>query len=393
VSQAYQHLLRPAPVPSAMARAASAGAKQQVANAQQKLKSAGCYAGPIHGLMDNATRRGVQCFQRASGLPVHPSGQIDAATNSALNSNAAAASSPASRVAGRARKASGSGRADAAASGPLTHGPVLHSSLATSAPHAVATKALGLRSSPATFRTGAPPRATPGAVAMTSGASSSSSSPSNATRVTSAQARLPPGTSPGAARRQLGARLRGTGSLPTNVAGLSLAPTGPSTSTFSPGARPMASAADKHPAYWKPTGFRVPLIMAAAIAAGQTALITQLPQMDFRGENVVIDPTVIGPNCLVTVPTVGTNPQIAGGPAGTGIPGTMFSPNQCGALDFSMQISNQGNALAMSVTNTLTNATLNFACLIFGHEVSMDTSASGAAGGVAPAGAYVPGRG
>jgi hypothetical protein len=137
---------------------------------------------------------------------------------------------------------------------------------------------------------------------------------------------------------------------------------------------------------YTPTGFRVPVILNATIAALGTAQISIIPQMDFRGENLVIDPTIIGPNCTVTVPTIGTIPQIAGGVATTGIPGTMFSPSQAGALDFTMDIANQGNSINTTVVSTLTSTTLNFAALLFGREVEM--SSGGATTGVAHAGSY-----
>jgi hypothetical protein len=139
---------------------------------------------------------------------------------------------------------------------------------------------------------------------------------------------------------------------------------------------------------YKSTGFRIPLILSGAIPAAGTLTISVNPQMDFRGENVVVDGTTVGPNCTMTIPVVGTTPQIAGGPASTGVPGTMFSPSQAGALDFKMDISNQGNALATTVVSTLTSTTLNFLALIFGHEVEEDTSAQGSTAGVAGAGSY-----
>lgn len=139
---------------------------------------------------------------------------------------------------------------------------------------------------------------------------------------------------------------------------------------------------------FKPTGFRVPLILSATIAPLGTAQISINPQMDFRGENLVVDPTVIGPNCTVTIPTVGTVPQIAGGQANAGVPGTMFQPNQCGALDFTMDIANQGNALSTTVVSTLTSLTMSFVALLFGREVEQDFSPGAATAGVAGAGSF-----
>jgi hypothetical protein len=139
---------------------------------------------------------------------------------------------------------------------------------------------------------------------------------------------------------------------------------------------------------YKSTGFRVPLILSATIAPLGTAQISINPQMDFRGENLVIDPTIIGPNCTVTIPVVGTVPQIAGGNAAAGVPGTMFPPNQNGALDFTMDIANQGNALSTTVVSTLTSVTMSFVALLFGREVEVDTSPGAATAGVAGAGQY-----
>lgn len=161
----------------------------------------------------------------------------------------------------------------------------------------------------------------------------------------------------------------------------------------------------KSPGQWSPTGLRVPLVLAQSIPAATSALVSQNPQMDFRGENFVIDTVIVGPNCTVTVPTVGTTPQVAGGPASTGVPGTIFSPNQNVPLDFSMMISNQGNAVSVTVTNTLTSLALAFAALLFGHEVSAHQARSeerndthimrqgehrfgGRFGGMAPAGSF-----
>jgi hypothetical protein len=146
---------------------------------------------------------------------------------------------------------------------------------------------------------------------------------------------------------------------------------------------------NKNVAMWKPTGLRVPLVLAQSIPASSAALVTQNPQMDFRGENLICDTVVVGPNCTITVPTVGTTPQVAGGPAGTGVPGTMFSPTQSSPMDFQMMISNQGNAVQITVTNTITTSALAFASLLFGQEVEVDHQAlAAAAAGMAPAGAF-----
>jgi hypothetical protein len=143
---------------------------------------------------------------------------------------------------------------------------------------------------------------------------------------------------------------------------------------------------------WKPTGFRAPLILAAVLAASGTATLSIIPQMDFRGENIVVDPTVVGPNCTMTIPIVGTVPQIAGGVGTTGLPGTIFSPAQAGAMDFTMDIANQGNQFQTTVVNTNTTLGLNFAALVFGREVeeaSDQQKAQQATTGTAPAGTFL----
>lgn len=176
--------------------------------------------------------------------------------------------------------------------------------------------------------------------------------------------------------------------------------TAPTSPHFSLGGRSMnAGASNRAVGMWSPTGLRVPLVLAQTITANSTATVTQNPQMDFRGENFIIDPTVIGPNCTVTVPTVGTTPQVAGGPSGTGVPGTIFSPTQNNPMDFSMMISNQGNAVAVTVQNTQTSLALNFASLLFGQEVgwtgqnapqhhAFQSPIAGVGAGMAPAGSF-----
>jgi hypothetical protein len=141
---------------------------------------------------------------------------------------------------------------------------------------------------------------------------------------------------------------------------------------------------------WRSTGWRIALVLTASITAASNSSISVLPQMDFRGENLVIDGTTVGPSSTLTLPSVGTIPQIAGGNASTAVPGTLFSPNQAGALDFKMSISNQGNAVSFTANNTNTTVTLAFAALLFGTEVEQDTS-GGMTTGVAPAGAYTGG--
>lgn len=136
------------------------------------------------------------------------------------------------------------------------------------------------------------------------------------------------------------------------------------------------------------TGFRAPLLFSQSIAASAAGVaVVAKPQMDFRGENLVIDSTVVGPNCSVAMPTVGSIPQIIGGGASTTVPGTLFDPRQCGALDFEMAIAQQGNDITILVTNS-TAATLAFACALFGHEVEPQSGASAATAGVMPPSAY-----
>jgi len=141
---------------------------------------------------------------------------------------------------------------------------------------------------------------------------------------------------------------------------------------------------------WRSTGWRICLVLTATITGGSNAAISVNPQMDFRGENLVIDTTTVGPSSTLTIPSIGTIPQIAGGTASTAVPGTLFSPAQAGALDFKMSIANQGNAVSFTANNTNTTVTLSFAALLFGTEVEMDQS-GGMTTGVAPAGAYTGG--
>lgn len=137
---------------------------------------------------------------------------------------------------------------------------------------------------------------------------------------------------------------------------------------------------------WRSTGWRICLLLTASIAGAGNASISVNPQMDFRGENLVIDTTTVGPSSTLTIPSIGTIPQIAGGTASTAVPGTLFSPAQAGALDFKMSIANQGNAVQFTANNTNTSVTLAFAALLFGCEVeSYDGSMTT---GVAPAGSY-----
>jgi hypothetical protein len=136
------------------------------------------------------------------------------------------------------------------------------------------------------------------------------------------------------------------------------------------------------------TGFRAPLLFSSTLGIAASAVqVVSKPQMNFRGENLVIDQTSVGPNCAVTMPTVGSIPQIIGGGSSTTVPGTLFSPNQCGALDFEMYLAEQGNDVTILATNNLTTLTLAFACAIFGHQVQSDGSPMPVAGVAAP-GAY-----
>lgn len=142
---------------------------------------------------------------------------------------------------------------------------------------------------------------------------------------------------------------------------------------------------------WRSTGWRICLVLTATITGGSNAAISVNPQMDFRGENLVIDTTTVGPSSTLTIPSIGTIPQIAGGTASTAVPGTLFSPAQAGALDFKMSIANQGNAVSFTANNTNTSVTLSFAALLFGTEVEQDMSGGAMTSGVAPAGAYTGG--
>jgi hypothetical protein len=134
------------------------------------------------------------------------------------------------------------------------------------------------------------------------------------------------------------------------------------------------------------TGFRAPLLFnQAGLAALSTGnQVTSKPQCDFRGENLVIDPTTVGPSSAIAMPTVGSLVQIIGGGNSTTVPGTLFDPRQCGALDFEMDIAEQGNDIVIIVTNTSTNVTLTFACALFGHKVAPDQGGQAATAGVLP---------
>jgi hypothetical protein len=139
---------------------------------------------------------------------------------------------------------------------------------------------------------------------------------------------------------------------------------------------------------WRSTGWRICLVLTASIAGAGGAAISVNPQMDFRGENLVVDGTTVGPSSTLTIPAVGTIPQIAGGTASTAVPATLFSPAQAGALDFKMSIANQGNAVQFNANNTNTTVTLAFAALLFGTEVELDQGSGGMTTGVSPAGSY-----
>ncbi len=97
--------------------------------------------------------------------------------------------------------------------------------------------------------------------------------------------------------------------------------------------------------------------------------------------------TTVGPNFTLQLPSVGATPQIAGA-VNTAVPGTLFDPRQCGALDWKMMIANQGNAISVVVNNTNTTLAIAFVALLFGHEVGPAAAPRGTTSGVAPAGAY-----
>lgn len=137
-------------------------------------------------------------------------------------------------------------------------------------------------------------------------------------------------------------------------------------------------------------GFRAALLFNATLLAAASAIqVVSKPQKTFRGENVVIDSVLVGPFCNVTMPTVGSDVQIIGGGNSTTVPGTLFAPNQNGALDFEMYIAEQGNDVSFNVTNNQATLPLSFAAAIFGVQVTAVPGQPAVQGGTL--GVLVPG--
>lgn len=144
---------------------------------------------------------------------------------------------------------------------------------------------------------------------------------------------------------------------------------------------------------WKGTPKRVPVIFAQAnLAAATSNTLAITPSWPFRGENLVIDGTT-GALCTVQIPSVGPNPQVAGGTPSTNIPGTAFPPTQTDCVRMGFDISEQGNQLSLTYTNSQTSLTLNFVAMVLGtvvEEASQADQQAMARTGISMAGNYIP---
>lgn len=154
---------------------------------------------------------------------------------------------------------------------------------------------------------------------------------------------------------------------------------GTTTTMMSPGAQKNAQ--------YDSTGYRVPLALVSTgtVAASAAGAISVNPQMDFRGENLIID-TTTGAQFSLLLPSVGAAPQIAGA-VNSAVPALLFSPAQCGALDWKMMVANQGNAISTTVNNTNTTLAFTFVGLLFGHEAA-PAAPGRSTTGVAPASSF-----
>jgi hypothetical protein len=150
---------------------------------------------------------------------------------------------------------------------------------------------------------------------------------------------------------------------------------------------PMSPGAQKN-AQYDSTGYRVPLALVSTgtVAASSAGAISVNPQMDFRGENLVID-TTTGAQFTLLIPSVGASPQIAGA-VNSAVPALLFSPAQCGALDWKMMVANQGNAISTTVNNINTTLAFTFVALLYGHEAAQAAPGRSNTTGVAPAGSF-----
>jgi hypothetical protein len=408
--------------------------RTQIANVQRGLMAAGHNPGSTNGELDYQTRAALRSFQANHHLPV--TGTVDGATHAAVTGGASETGT--GKRAGRsdlpgAHPNVGAINHAATKGAPVvrlaTHLPPIH-------PHRVPVAGVVHPSHPAPPRSSfGPQKPTPPAHFRNSFPGHLGSTPGHA-RFPPHQVSFPPrgaqhaGPSSGAQQGLKsppgGAAYAGPSgppqgagaSPPTSQAvgfsggqghgpgGAAAGDTGGRHGGFRPGGSAgrkaqggMASAQTQGSTHmankgntkgWRSTGWRICLVLTATITGGSNAAISVNPQMDFRGENLVIDTTTVGPSSTLTIPSIGTIPQIAGGTASTAVPGTLFSPAQAGALDFKMSIANQGNAVSFTANNTNTTVTLSFAALLFGTEVEMDQS-GGMTAGVAPAGAYTGG--
>lgn len=118
---------------------------------------------------------------------------------------------------------------------------------------------------------------------------------------------------------------------------------------------------------WESAGKRVPIIFQSngTVAAAATATIQVQPQLDFRGENFVVDATT-GAFFSVVSFKVGVPDQNAGGSGN--IPCSIFSPTQNGAIDYEMDLANSGTIIQLTVINNDTVAHA-FIGTLWGHEI------------------------
>lgn len=400
--------------------AAVAGRTQQraaISNVQSALAAHGFDPGSTNGELDHSTRRALKGFQSANNLP--QTGTIDSTTHAMVTDVPRRAGSSVTPATGAiqhgAPKGSpvvrvGRGMAPMSPSAVPLAGTVAHPSLQALRSAMAPPKA---SPSPVSFRNSAGGHRAPSLPPMLGGQTRSSWSGAGdqtAGKVPSTSGSMQSAGPTGGPPQGAGAVAGGTQSVvsfPGMGSGSGGAGAG-DTAGRSGGFRPGGSAGRKaqggqapaqtsgrtHMASnkggtkgWRSTGWRICLVLTATIVGAGTANISVNPQMDFRGENLVIDGTTVGPSSTLTIPAIGTIPQIAGGTSSTAVPGTLFSPNQAGALDFKMSIANQGNAVQFVANNTNSTVTLSFAALLFGAEVEMDQS-GGMTTGVAPAGSY-----
>jgi hypothetical protein len=141
---------------------------------------------------------------------------------------------------------------------------------------------------------------------------------------------------------------------------------------------------------------RVPLVLSASLGALGTFQFQVTPQFDFRGEHVIVDPS-IAPNATVTPISVGPNVQVAGGSNQATMSGQLFPPTQTDCLRFGMDIANQGNQLTLTAASLLTSTSMTFTALVMGtvcakmSDQARRNHSNAVNAGLAPAGAYSAG--